>query len=352
VEEQKMATARIRRSARRGVAAAALGWLGVAAVSVLMAPGASAATSYTVHIKDLTPPVASVDKGGTVTFINEIPDKKVQVGGLLSLVSVTAKTTATLTLPSGKYVLPPTPDPVHPDPKSVHAEAFTSTCVTCTITYTYQLSSGSSLTAALTSAALGKLPALPVPTPFVVNTLVSLPNLPGINLPSLPPVTIPNVPGGVLPAPPGGTPGTPTPGVPGQPKPPAAPPVQGIPGDTYAYNTGSGSPQLSPGDTVAASAFDSSRYFGTSQGVGGGNDGSAGSAGSGARPGSYDGASVPVFGQLAGLDGTKLKENGAQKVASGGAAQTLPVAALAAVVMLAGVTAALVRTHQASRATR
>jgi hypothetical protein len=347
VEEQKMATGRIRRSARRGVAAAALGWLGVAAVSVLMAPGASAATSYTVHIKDLTPPVASVDKGGTVTFINEIPDKKVQVGGLLSLVSVTAKTTATLTLPSGKYVLPPTPDPVHPDPKSVHAEAFTSTCVTCTITYTYQLSSGSSLTAALTSAALAALPALPVPTPFVVNTLVSLPNLPGINLPSLPPVTVPNLPGGVLPTPPGGTPGAPTPGTPGQPKPPAGSTVQGIPGDVYAYDTGSGSPQLSPGDTVAASAFDPSRYFGTGRSVGGGGD-----AGSGARPGSYDGASVPVFGQLAGLDGTRLNENGAQKAASGAAGHSLPAAALAAVVMLAGVTAALVRTHQASRAPR
>src|SRR6476661_7811316 len=103
-----MATGRIRRSARRGVAAAVLGWLAVAAVSVLMAPSATAASTYTVHIKDLTPPIASVDKGGKVTFVNEIPTKTVQVGGgglLPSLVNVTARTVVTLTLPSGDHKL-------------------------------------------------------------------------------------------------------------------------------------------------------------------------------------------------------------------------------------------------------
>ena len=148
-----MATGRIRRSARRGVAVAVLGWLAVAATAVLGTPSASAASTYTVHIRDLTPPVASVDQGGKVTFINEIPDKTVQVGGgglIPSLVSVTAKTVVTLTLPSGDHQLTPAPDPTQPPKESVFTEGFSSTCVTCRITYTYALSSGSSLTSALT----------------------------------------------------------------------------------------------------------------------------------------------------------------------------------------------------------
>src|SRR4051794_29821726 len=97
-----MATGRIRRSARRGIAAAVLGWLVVAALSVLMAPSAGAAPTYTVHIRDLTPPVASVDAGGTVTFVNEIADKTLKVGvGPLSVVNATVHTDVTLRLPSG-----------------------------------------------------------------------------------------------------------------------------------------------------------------------------------------------------------------------------------------------------------
>jgi hypothetical protein len=62
---------------------------------------------------------------------------------------------------------------------------------------------------------------------------------------------------------------------------------------------------------------------------------------------------VPVFGQLAGLDGSSLdEENAEQATASTPAARVLPAAALAAVVALAAVTAALVRTHQAARSTR
>ncbi len=76
-----MATGRIRRTARRGVALAVLGWLSVAAASVALAPSASAAPAVTVPIRDLTPPVVSIDAGGTVTFVNEIQDKTVQVGG-------------------------------------------------------------------------------------------------------------------------------------------------------------------------------------------------------------------------------------------------------------------------------
>ena len=105
-----MATDRIHRNARRGIAVAVLGWLSVAAAAVVLAPSASAAPAVTVPIRDLTPPVVSVDGGGTVTFVNEIQDKTVQVGGgglLPTLVSVTAKTEVTLGLPSGQRVLAP-----------------------------------------------------------------------------------------------------------------------------------------------------------------------------------------------------------------------------------------------------
>ena len=87
--------------------------------------------------------------------------------------------------------------------------------------------------------------------------------------------------------------------------------------------------------------------------LGGVDHGNGRRGGSGGVAGTYDGASVPVFGQLAGLDGKALDEQGAQQpAASSTPAQTLPAAALAAVVALAAVTAALVRTHQASRARR
>ena len=38
-----------------------------------MAPSASAAPQETVEIMNFTPPVKSVDKGGTITFVNKIP---------------------------------------------------------------------------------------------------------------------------------------------------------------------------------------------------------------------------------------------------------------------------------------
>jgi hypothetical protein len=60
-----------------------------------------------------------------------------------------------------------------------------------------------------------------------------------------------------------------------------------------------------------------------------------------------------VFGQLAGLDAAALEQNAVPDAASASRpAQTLPAAALAAVVALVAVTAALVRTQQASRASR
>src|SRR5215213_4235506 len=181
-----MASGRIRRGARRGIAAAVLGWLAVAAFAVLMAPSASAAPTATVEIRDLTPPVVSVDAGGSVTFVNLIQDKTVQVGGgglIPSLVNVTATTEVTLGLPSGSKPLAP---------GAGVTERFDATCATCTITYTYRLSSASSVTSALTNAALQALPPLPAPTPFVVNTILpDVPDLPSANVPQLPTIAVP-----------------------------------------------------------------------------------------------------------------------------------------------------------------
>ncbi|CCG05821.1 exported protein of unknown function [Blastococcus saxobsidens DD2] len=326
---------------------AVLAWLGVAGAS-LVAPLAVAAPSVTVPIRDVTPPVVSVDAGGSVTFVNEIQDKTVQVGGgglLPALVDVTASTEVTLGLPSGTKVLtaPGTPG------ASV-TERFDRSCATCTLTYTYALTSNGSLTAPLTDAALEALPSLPAPTPFVVNTILpDVPDVQGANLPPLPAVTLPPLP--VQP------PAPPAPPVPGEDReetvvdtPPAAPPVmQDPPGDPYTYGAGAGAVRLSPSSTTAAAAFDPSRFAVPGQGPGGA--GRAGSSGAGGVAGSYDGASVPVFGQLAGLDFAALDEGSASEVVTASEARplTLPAAALAAVVALAAVTAALVRTSASTR---
>lgn len=337
-----MATGRIRRSACRGIAAAALGWVAVAAGSVLMAPSAAAAPSYTVHIRDLTPPVASVDSGGTVTFVNEIADKSLKVGaGPLSAVTATVHTDVSLRLPSGEKPLAPG--------QSV-SEKFSAPCG-CLITYTYRVDG------ALLAQVLPQLPALPAPTPFVVNTAVPLPNLPSVNLPQLPQVNVPlPVGGGPAPDPdvniPGNGPGTVQPAQPDRPVAGTGttPVVEGATGTQYAYATGA-APQMTPVDTAAAAAFDPSRFFVPGTSLRGADRADPGSGG---LPGGYDGASVPVFGQLAGLDGPGLDEESAQQPADASAATapTLPAAALAAVVALATVTAALIRTHQAQRASR
>ena len=121
-----------------------------------------------------------------------------------------------------------------------------------------------------------------------------------------------------------------------------------VDGTGFSYPSGAG-PRLSPTDRAAAAAFDPARLFVPDQSLGDADRG-----GSGGVPGSYDGASVPVFGQLAGLDGSALDEESASQTAASqsGTAPALPAAALAAVVALATVTAALVRTHQAARASR
>ncbi len=78
--------------------------------------------------------------------------------------------------------------------------------------------------------------------------------------------------------------------------------------------------------------------------VGGVNPGKAG------QTVDFDGASVPVFGQLAG--GRSLEDQAAAEEPARRRAQTLSVVALAAVIALATVTAALVRTSQVQRAAR
>jgi hypothetical protein len=356
-----MATGRITRSARRGLAAVVLGWLAILVGSVLMAPSASADPTAKVEIRDLTPPLVSVDAGGKVTFTNLIEDKTVQVGGgglLPSLVTVTVHTDVALGLPSG----------AHPLKKGESwAETFPSSCVGCTITYTYRASVpdssivGSVLNS-VTSQALAALPqnqvvtyngqqttvAIGVPTPFIVNTLLPLPNLPSVNLPQVPQVTVevPSLGGTTIPQPSGGTvPGTQT--VTTTTTTTGTTP-QSVPGTQYTYDTGAGAPQMAPVDTAAAAAFDPSRFSAVGLGAPGG---SSSGGGAGGVAGQYDGASVPVFGQLAGLNGSDLEVADSAAPAPGaGSAPALPVPALAAVVALAAVTAALVRTHQVHRA--
>ena len=354
-----MATGRITRSARRGLAAIVLGWLAILVGSVLLAPGASAAKNVPVDIRDVTPPLVSIDAGDTVTFTNLIEDKPVQVGGgglLPSLVTVTVHTDVTLGLPSG----------AHPLKRGEKwQETFPSTCAGCTITYAYRVSVpdtsivGSVLNS-VTGQALASLPqsfpvtyngrqttvTIGVPTPFIVNALVPLPNLPSVNLPQVPQVTVevPSLGGTTIPQAGGGTvPGTQT--VTTTTTTGTTP--QSVPGTQYTYDTGAGAPQMAPVDTAAAAAFDPSRFSAQGSGT---PSGSA-SSGAGGVAGQYDGASVPVFGQLAGLDGSDLEEADSAAAAPGaGSAPALPVPALAAVVALAAVTAALVRTHQAHRA--
>ena len=339
-----MATGRIRRTARRGIAASVLVWLGVAALAVLLAPTATAAPAVTVEIKNVTPPAASVDPGGTVTFVNKIPPQN--KGGisvpLAGTFSATVFTDVSVTFFGQKRDL------------ALDQSArwtFTAPATTGTIAYTYRIVPQAGLTATVADqvvdAVAAGLPALPAPTPFAVQTIApALPTLPGVSVPQLPQVNVAPLPE-VDEPPVDGPPVPPPPGAEPVPQPGGEPAPGGAEGDPYQYATGV--PQMSPTDATAAAAFDPQRFFVPGQSLG-----TADRAGSGGLAGSYDGASVPVFGQLAGLDGASLDEESATANASSSApaAQTLPAAALAAIVALAAVTAALARTHQAQRSSR
>jgi hypothetical protein len=349
---KNMATGRIRRKARRGIAVAVLGWLCAAVAAVLLAPTASAAPSVTVEIKNLTPPVASVDAGGTVTFVNKIPAQN--KGGisipLVGSVTATVYTDVSVTFFGQKKPL---------QFNQSAAWTFSAPATTGTIEYTYRIVPQSGLTAAVANQVINTvaagLPALPAPIPYVVQTIApDVPTLPGVNLPDLPDVTVTLPDAGVLPTTPEAGPGVPP--VDG------APPVQapgqrqvpqGYNGSPYEYNVDAPQ-QVVPVDAAAAAAFDASRFFMPGQSVGGLDRAGSGSAsgGAGGQPGSYDGASVPVFGQLAGLGDASLDQATQEAADSRTAGQTLPAAALVAVVALAAVTAALVRTHQMARSSR
>jgi hypothetical protein len=311
-----------------------------------MAPSASAAPQETVAIQTLTPPIKSVDRGGEITFVNQVPAYATGVSlPLVGSVSATVNTDVSVTFFGQKRDLQfgQSATWTFPDPATAGS-----------ITYTYRIVPQAGLAAnvanQVVSTVAGTLPPAPVNLPYVVETLAPLPTLPGANLPQLPQVTVPLPnPGGTVP-PPNDPVVPPTDG--GVTPPPAGETtIDGAPGDQYTYDTGAGAPQLSPAAIVAASAFDPSRYFVPGRSLGGPDRQGSGSGG---LAGSYDGASVPVFGQLAGLDDPALDDPSAQEVAatSSTATQTLPAAALAAVVALAAVTAALVRTHQASRRSR
>src|SRR4051812_43193162 len=248
-----MATGRIKRSARRGLAAIVLGWLAILVGSVLLAPSASADSQVDFPIRDLTPPLVSVDAGGTVTFSNAIQDKTVQVGGglLPSLVTAVVHTDVTLGLPSGAHPLQGGKNPA-----DRWTETFPSSCVGCTITYTYRVTvPDSSIVGGVLDTVTGQaIAAMPqnqvvsyngqqttvtigVPTPFVVNTLLPLPNLPSVNVPQIPQVTVEvPEPGGAPPP----QPGTPT--VPGTETVTTTTTTgttpQSVPGTQYTYDTG------------------------------------------------------------------------------------------------------------------
>ena len=329
-----------------------LAWLGVAASSVLLAPGAAAAPTATIEIRNVTPPVASVDSGGTVTFVNKIPAEN--RGGIsiplpLGSVSVSATvyTDVSLAFFGQRRDL---------QPEQSTSWTFTAPATTGTITYTYRVVPQANLPLGVSvqqvvDAVLGSLPALPAPTPYVVQTIApQLPNLPSVGVPQLPQLTVP-LPEGAPPVDPRDPDAQPVPGP--APAPEQQPPARDVAdvGNAYQYPVGSGL-AMGPGARAAIAAFDPAR-FGAASGSFAAADRAASGSGSGGVAGSYDGASVPVFGQLAGLDGSALDADSAETVSASEAQPvTLPAAALAAVVALAAVTAALVRTHQAARENR
>ncbi|WP_131801951.1 hypothetical protein [Klenkia taihuensis] len=321
-----------------------LGWLLAVAGSVLAAPAATAAPTATVEIRTLTPPTVSIDAGGTVTFVNSVASYPASVTlPLVGSLGGTVYTDISVTFNGSTKGLQLGQSAQYTFPSSTVGA----------ITYTYRVVPATGTPSAvvndLVNGIVRSLPALPVGTPFVVNTLVPLPNLPSANLPTLPPVNV-AVPTQV-PAAPSAPVDTPVTGGGEQaPAPATEQPAPSVDGTGYAYGVPSTSGQLAPLDTSAAAAFDPSR-FATGDAASSRGNGSGG----GGVAGSYDGASVPVFGQLAGLDGALPGGSGDDvEVASDSQAASpdpaLSVPALAAVVALAGVTAALVRTHLAQRA--
>ena len=351
-----MADGRIRRNARRGIAAAVLGWLCVAAASVVLAPGASADDSVSVTIDDVTPPLASVDAGGRVTFVNAIKADTVSVSvpsiGVLPAqkASATVHRDVAVTFFGDKRTLTTGKSTAWTFPQTTNGS----------ITYTFRIVPQSGLAAPVADQVVSLVRATldgggtPVTVPYVVQTILpDLPNVPSVGVPELPAIEVPDPTGG---------------------QPPVDDPVarpddddttggngagdgggsgdgpESIDGDIYSYGNGA-SPQMKAVDSAAARAFDPAGF---APSAGSAGAATSGAGGGGGVAGAYDGASVPVFGQLAGIDGTSLDDEaaGEELATSGAGAPAMPAAALAAVIALATATAALVRTHQDRRTSR
>ncbi|MGZ4521784.1 MAG: hypothetical protein ACXVXW_15430 [Mycobacteriaceae bacterium] len=268
-----MTDGRLRRVALRMGAALILGVVLVLAGWAFRSPSASAAPTATVYVRDLTPPVASVDAGGSVTFINQIADKTLSVGVGPLAVTAVVHTDVTVNVPSGAHIIQPSPQalkdpqptPQQLKPEQSWTEKFAQTCATCTISYAYRVD-GAQL-----GQVLSQLPALPAaPVPFVVNTLLPLPNLPGVNLPQLPQinVSLPSLPG-QLPS----LPGQKVPSLPGQSgtttltTTTTTTTVQGLGGPLASY--GLNGVDMAPNGRVAVRAFDPSQAGSTGNGSGG-----------------------------------------------------------------------------------
>ena len=260
-----MSDGRHRRRTLRVAAALLLGLAVVLGGWAFSTPRASADPAVTVYVRDLTPPVVSVDANGTVTFINQIADKVASFKVGLATVNAVVHTDVTVNLPSGPHTIQPSAEapPNKPQPTAQQlapqqswTEKFTQTCATCTISYAYRVDNASLLGLPV------PLPPLPaVPTPFVVYTILPLPNLPGVNLPKLPQISIgvPTLPGqlsklpnGQLPTVPGGVTTTTT----------TTPPntLTGAGGAPAAYDLNGAS--MSPNGSVAVKAFDPSQSSG------------------------------------------------------------------------------------------
>jgi hypothetical protein len=265
-------------------------------------------------------------------------------------------TDVTLGLPSGQHRLTPG--------GPAWTEEFRSSCVGCTITYTYSASvPDTSLVGGVldtvTSRALALMPqnqvlvvdgrqttvTIGVPTPFVVNALVPLPNLPSVDLPQLPEIDVPAPPPVTPPSSSGTGSGTSTRTVTTTTT-TTTTTLQGIGGTPYTYDVPGAVPRMAPVGSSAASAFDPSRLLAAAAGGGASTGGTSG--GAGGRAGTRDSAALPALG----LDGTGLAEAGAQRPADPSSGPALPVPAVVALVALAGVAVALVRTHQVRRAAR
>ncbi|WP_324275104.1 hypothetical protein [Blastococcus brunescens] len=142
----------------------------------------------TIEIKNFTPPAASVDKGGQVTFVNTIPAQN--KGGislpLVGSVSATVYTDVSVSFFGQARAL---------QPGQSTSWTFPDAATPGAITYTYRIVPQAGLPVNLVNQVVdtvaGQLPPAPVNVPYVVQTIApALPNLPGANLPQLPQVNV------------------------------------------------------------------------------------------------------------------------------------------------------------------